>query len=115
MTNATASIVNLAASIAAAFAAIVLAVFAILQWCTMKENNELERERWKRDDLFRSLQWFDSHFNSPAMLVARTAFGRSMLDNENLIDTLSRPHGEAMAMIYFLRKSLSVGSIISWN
>ena len=61
MTSAAASIVNLAASIAAAFAAIILAVFAVRQWHVMKDNNEsaerqngLVRDRWKRDDELRA-------------------------------------------------------------
>ena len=51
MTGATA---NLAASILAAIATVVLAVFAILQWKTMNENSELVRDRWKREDEIRA-------------------------------------------------------------
>jgi hypothetical protein len=61
MSSATASIVNLVASILAAAATIVLAVFSIRQWHVMKENNdaaerqnELVRERWKREDELRA-------------------------------------------------------------
>lgn len=61
MSSATASIVNLVASILAAAATVVLAVFAIRQWCAMKENNEaaerqneLVRDRWKREDELRA-------------------------------------------------------------
>lgn len=93
----------------------VLAVVAIFQWLAMRENNKamagqaetmaeqtkLERDRWQREDLFQRLQWFDSHFNSPAMLIVRVAFGKSMLENENLQDTLSRPLGDAQTVICF--------------
>lgn len=60
MTSVTASVVNLAASILAGIATIILAVFAGMQWRVMKENNEaaeqqnkLARDRWEREDQLR--------------------------------------------------------------
>jgi len=54
MTSTTASIVNLVASILAAFATVVLAYFAKRQWRTMKDDNEAVRERWEREDKLRA-------------------------------------------------------------
>jgi phage FluMu protein Com len=54
MTSAAGPTINLVASILAATATAVLAVFAILQWKTMKQNNELVRDRWKREDELRA-------------------------------------------------------------
>ncbi len=61
MTGATAAIMNLVASALAAVATAVLAVFAERQWRVMKENNEaaekqneLVRDRWKREDELRA-------------------------------------------------------------
>lgn len=50
MTNTAGPTMNLVASILAAIATVVLAVFAILQWKTMNKNNEVVRDRWKRED-----------------------------------------------------------------
>ena len=92
MSNATASIVNLVASILAAAATVVLAIFAIRQWRVMKENNEaaerqneLVRERWKREDLLDKeqenrllLDFFCESFDSPEMREMRTRFAYSL-------------------------------------
>ena len=84
-----------------ALATVALVIAAFIQWGTMRAQAKQERDRWQRDDLFRRLQWFDSHFNSPAMLRVRAAFGQSMLNDTNLQDTFSRPLGDAQTVIYF--------------
>ena len=84
-----------------AVATLLLVIAAGFQWWTMRQQAQQERDRWKREDLFQRLQWFDSHFNSPAMLIVRAKFGKSMLDDEHLQDTLSRPLGDARTVICF--------------
>jgi hypothetical protein len=54
MTSAAGPTMNLVASILAATATVVLALFAILQWKTMNQNNELVCDRWKREDELRA-------------------------------------------------------------
>lgn len=92
MTNATAATMNLVASALAAIATVVLAVFAIRQWHVMKENNEaaekqneLVRDRWKREDLLikeqenrQLLDFFCERFDSPEMREMRTRFAYSL-------------------------------------
>ncbi len=82
----------------------VLAAFALIPLLALLLSiNEGRRGKQdkKRADQFERLKWMDSRFNSPAMLVARSALGKMMTKNPDLSTILRMPKEPAWMPIYF--------------
>jgi hypothetical protein len=77
--------------------AVVTGLLVVDSW---RKGND-ERQRWKRDDQFRRLQWLDTRFNSPGMIAARKRAASEMLEFK-LSRQLGQPTVPVRPVIAFL-------------